>query len=77
MRTVLTTGQVAKICEVGSRTVAKWFDSGELKGFRIPMSTDRRINCDDLERFLKEREMECFLPKLEEMRRDGVSVEVR
>ena len=26
---VLTTGEVAKICSVASRTVSKWFDSGE------------------------------------------------
>ena len=33
---VLTTGEVAKICNVASRTVSKWFDSGQLKGYRIP-----------------------------------------
>ena len=33
---VFTTGQVAKICKVAPRTVSKWFDSGRLKGYRIP-----------------------------------------
>ena len=35
---VLTTGEVAKICNVAPRTVSKWFDSGSLKGYRIPGS---------------------------------------
>ncbi len=39
----LTTTQVAKICEVAPRTVAKWFDSGQLKGYRIPGGRLRRI----------------------------------
>ena len=34
---VFTTGQVAKICKVAPRTVSKWFDSGRLKGYRIPV----------------------------------------
>ena len=40
---VLTTGEVAKICNVAPRTVSKWFDSGSLKGYRIPGSKTRRI----------------------------------
>ena len=35
-RTIFTTGQVAKICHVAPRTVSKWFDSGQLRGYRIP-----------------------------------------
>ncbi|MEM6855338.1 MAG: regulator, partial [Planctomycetota bacterium] len=27
---ILTTGEVAKICNVAPRTVSKWFDSGQL-----------------------------------------------
>ena len=27
-KTVLTTGEVAKICSVAPRTVSKWFDAG-------------------------------------------------
>ena len=33
---ILTTGEVAAICNVAPRTVSKWFDSGQLKGYRIP-----------------------------------------
>lgn len=50
---VLTTGQVAKICHVAPRTVSKWFDSGQLRGYRIPGSKDRRIPLDQLVRFMQ------------------------
>ena len=51
---VLTTGEVAKICNVAPRTVSKWFDSGQLQGYRIPGSKDRRIPMPQLIRFMKE-----------------------
>ena len=51
---VLTTGEVAKICNVAPRTVSKWFDTGSLKGYRIPGSKDRRIPLNGLVRFMKE-----------------------
>jgi len=54
---VFTTGQVAKICKVAPRTVSKWFDSGRLKGYRIPGSQDRRIPREYLVKFLKEHGM--------------------
>ncbi|HUG91276.1 MAG TPA: helix-turn-helix domain-containing protein [Planctomycetaceae bacterium] len=57
MRTIFTTGQVAKICKVAPRTVSKWFDSGRLRGYRIPGSQDRRIPREHLIRFLKEHGM--------------------
>lgn len=50
---VLTTGEVAKICNVAPRTVSKWFDNGQLKGYRIPGSKDRRIPVPELIRFMK------------------------
>lgn len=50
---VLTTGEVAKICNVAPRTVSKWFDSGSLKGYRIPGSRDRRIPSNELLRFMR------------------------
>jgi len=52
-KTVLTTGQVAKICNVAPRTVSKWFDQGYLHGYRIPGSKDRRILLDQLIRFMR------------------------
>lgn len=50
---VLTTGDVAKICNVAPRTVSKWFDTGQLRGYRIPGSKDRRIPMDQLVRFMR------------------------
>src|SRR5215212_6303928 len=50
---VLTTGQVAKLCNVAARTVSKWFDTGQLKGYRIPGSKDRRIPRTQLIKFMK------------------------
>jgi len=50
---VLTTGQVAQLCNVAPRTVTKWFDSGRLGGYRIPGSKDRRIPQNELIRFMK------------------------
>ena len=52
-KSVLTTGDVAKICNVAPRTVSKWFDTGQLRGYRIPGSKDRRIPVDQLERFMR------------------------
>lgn len=56
-KNVLTTGDVAKICNVAPRTVSKWFDSGQLKGYRIPGSKDRRIPVNELIRFMKQNNM--------------------
>lgn len=52
-KSVLTTGEVARICNVAPRTVSKWFDSGQLNGYRIPGSKDRRIPVDQLLRFMR------------------------
>lgn len=52
-KTVFTTGEVAKICNVAPRTVSKWFDAGHLRGYRIPGSKDRRIPVDHLMRFMR------------------------
>jgi len=51
---VLTTGEVARICNVAARTVSKWFDSGQLEGYRIPGSKDRRIPVDTLITFMRQ-----------------------
>jgi excisionase family DNA binding protein len=53
MRDVLTTGEVARLCGVAPRTVSKWFDAGQLRGFKIPGSRDRRIPRESLVRFMK------------------------
>jgi len=51
---VLTTGEVAKICNVAARTVSKWFDNGQIEGYRIPGSKDRRIPVQALINFMQE-----------------------
>jgi hypothetical protein len=51
---IFTTGDIARICAVSSRTVAKWFNAGVLEGYRIPMSRDRRVPRESLLRFMRE-----------------------
>ncbi|HSW44059.1 MAG TPA: response regulator [Phycisphaerae bacterium] len=52
-REILTTGEVARICKVAPRTVSKWVDTGQLRGYRIPGSRDRRIPLQHLIRFMR------------------------
>lgn len=54
MKTVFTTGEAAKICKVSQQTIIRCFDSGQLKGFRVPGSRFRRIPRDLLFKFMKE-----------------------
>lgn len=54
---VFTTGDVAKICSVTIRTVIKWFESGDLAGYKIPGSKDRRIPRDNLIDFMQRHGM--------------------
>lgn len=49
---VFTTGQISKICQVAPRTVSKWFDTGHLRGYRIPGSNDRRVPRENLVEFM-------------------------
>ncbi len=54
MKTVFTTGEAAEICKVSQQTIIRCFDSGRLKGFRVPGSRFRRIPRDALMLFMKE-----------------------
>jgi len=56
-RKVFTTGEVAKLCHVTIRTVIRWFETGELKGYRIPGSRDRRIPRDRLIEFMRAHDL--------------------
>ncbi len=51
---VFTTGQIARLLHVAPRTTHRWFDAGKLKGYRIPMSQDRRVSRAELIRFIRE-----------------------
>ncbi len=53
VKDVYTTGEVADICKVSQQTVIRCFDSGRLKGFRVPGSRFRRIPRDSLISFMK------------------------
>ena len=53
-KTVFTTGEAAKICKVSQQTIIRCFDSGQLRGFRVPGSRFRRIPRDILFRFMKD-----------------------
>ena len=53
-KTVFTTGEAAKICKVSQQTIIRCFDSGQLKGFRVPGSRFRRIPRDALYAFMRD-----------------------
>jgi excisionase family DNA binding protein len=54
MKSVFTTGEAAEICKVSQQTIIRCFDSGRLKGFRVPGSRFRRIPRESLMQFMKD-----------------------
>lgn len=54
MKTIFTTGEAADICKVSQQTIIRCFDSGRLRGFRVPGSRFRRIPRDALVQFMKD-----------------------
>jgi len=54
MKAVFTTGEAADVCKVSQQTIIRCFDSGRLRGFRVPGSRFRRIPRDALVAFMKE-----------------------
>lgn len=57
VKQVFTTGEVAQICKVSQQTVIRCFDSGRLKGFRVPGSRFRRIPRESLIAFMKSNQI--------------------
>lgn len=53
----LTTGEIAKYCDVNLRTVIRWLDSGKLKGYKLPGRGNNRILVADFLIFLKHNKM--------------------
>jgi excisionase family DNA binding protein len=51
---IFTTGEAADICKISQQTIIRCFDSGRLKGFRVPGSKFRRIPREELLRFMRE-----------------------
>ena len=54
MKTVFSTLEAAKACKVSEQEIIQRFDSGQLKGYRLPSSRDRRIPRESLFRFMEE-----------------------
>ena len=54
---VFTTGEAAALCKVSQQTIIRCFDSGRLKGFRVPGSRFRRIPREELVRFMRENDI--------------------
>lgn len=50
MKDFLTTGEAAKVTAAHPRTIAKLFDAGTIKGFR--MHNDRRIHVGQFREYL-------------------------
>lgn len=56
LETILSTSEVANLCGVAPRTVAKWVDAGMLPGsWQLPGSGDRRIPSEGLMLFFREK----------------------
>ena len=51
---IFTTGEAADVCKISQQTIIRCFDSGRLRGFRVPGSRFRRIPHDELIRFMRE-----------------------
>ncbi len=49
---VFTTGEVAAICGVSADTVSRWFDLGQIDGYRLGTGGDRRIPYQNLRKFM-------------------------
>lgn len=49
---VFTTGEVAAICGVSADTVSRWFDLGQIDGYRLGPGGDRRIPYQSLRKFM-------------------------
>lgn len=54
---VLTSGDVAKLCNVNFRTVLRWIERGDLSAYKLPGRGDSRIRIDDFLEFLADHQM--------------------
>lgn len=53
----LTTGEIAKHCDVNLRTVIRWIDNGKLKGYKLPGRGNNRVRSEDFVSFLRQHQM--------------------
>ena len=49
---VFTSGEVAAVCGVSADTVSRWFDLGQIEGYRLGPGGDRRIPYESLRKFM-------------------------
>jgi excisionase family DNA binding protein len=56
-KTLFSTLEAAKACKISEQEIIQRFDSGQLKGYRLPGSRDRRIPREALLRFMEENGM--------------------
>lgn len=54
---VLTTGDIAKLCNVHFRTVIRWIERGRLKAYKLPGRGNNRVEVKDFILFLNENNM--------------------
>lgn len=53
-QTTFTVGEVSRLCQISNRIVRKWIDTGRLKGYELPDSKHRRVDREELLRFMEE-----------------------
>lgn len=53
----LSTGEIAKLCDVNLRTVIRWIERGALKGFKLPGRGNNRVRVEDFIGFLVEHDI--------------------
>lgn len=58
----LTTGEIARICEVSAKTVISWTEKEQLQAYRIG-NGPRRVSVQDFQSFLEARD---FPPSVSE-----------
>ncbi len=57
MSKTLTTGEIAKYCNVNFRTVIRWIERGLLNAYKLPGRGDNRVPLDSFLQFLEENNM--------------------
>lgn len=51
MKTLLTSGQVAKCIGVSTKTVINWYNKKMIEGIMLPGSTHRRFELEEIKAF--------------------------
>jgi two-component system response regulator VicR len=56
-KNVLTSGEIARLCNVNFRTVLRWIERGDLPAYKLPGRGDNRIRRDDFLEFVSANQM--------------------